>query len=111
MLYTSEVTGKSYKTVKELEKAEEEFKKAEEEKLQAVEVKKARAKEVEDAYANYLKVREEAFKLIAEAEKKWVDLRDKFAEDYHGYHMTYCNNNGQKTITFGDLFNTFFERF
>ena len=108
MLYTSEVTGKSYKTVKELEAAEAEFKKAEEEKAKLVEVKKTRAKEVEDAYLELEKVKEEAYSKIAEAEKKWIELRDKFAQDYNGYHMTYVNNNGQKRITFDDLVNNFF---
>lgn len=108
MLYTSEVTGKSYKTVKELEAAEAEAKKAEEEKKALVEVKKTRAKEVEDAYLEYQKVREEAYQKISEAEKKWLNLRDKFAEDYHGYHMTYSNINGKEEVSFSDLLDCFF---
>ena len=111
IVYRSKLLNKYYESYDDMLREEAEFKRQNDEKLKAQEEKKARAKEVEDAYANYLKVREEAFKQIADAEKKWVELRDKFAEDYHGYHMTYCNNNGQKTITFGDLFNTFFERF
>lgn len=103
MLYLSEKTGKSYKTVEELEAAEKEFDKAEAEKKALVEVKKARAKEVEDAYLELQKVREEAFAKISEAETKWIELRDKFAEDYHGYHMTYSNINGKKEISFSDL--------
>ena len=103
MLYTSEVTGKSYKTVKELEAAEKEYKEEAEKKLQLVEEKKARAKEVEDAFLEYQKVKEEAYSKIAEAENKWIELRDKFAKDYHGYHMTYVNNNGEKEVSFGDL--------
>ena len=107
MLYTSEVTGKTYKTVKELEADEKLAKEEEEKKSKALEVKKTRAKEVEDAYLEYQKVKEEAYKQIAEAEKKWVELRDKFAQDYNGYHMTYVNNNGQKRITFEDLVKSF----
>ena len=108
MLYTSEVTGKSYKTVEELEADEKLAKEEEEKKSKILEVKKTRAKEVEDAYLEYQKVKEEAYNKIAEAEKKWIELRDKFAEDYHGYHMTYVNNNGEKRITFNDLVNSFF---
>ena len=108
MLYTSEVTGKSYKTVKELEADEKLAKEEQEKKEKALEVKKTRAKEVEDAYLEYQKVKEEAYNKIAEAEKKWVELRDKFAQDYNGYHMTYVNNNGQKRIIFNDLVNNFF---
>ena len=108
MLYTSEVTGKSYKTVEELEAAEAEVKKAEEEKKALADEKKSRAKEVEDAYLAYQEVKEKAFKEIAEAEKKWVELRDKFSEDYHGYHMTYSNINGKKEVTFSDIVNSLF---
>lgn len=108
MLYLSEKTGKSYKTAKELEAAEAELAKAEEEKTKLAEEKKARAKEVEDAYLAYQEVKEKALKEIAEAEAKWVKLRDKFVEDYHGYHMTYTNVNGKKEIAFGDLVGSFF---
>lgn len=70
--------------------------------------KTKRAKEVEEAYLEYQKVREDCYNKIAEAERKWVELRDKFAEDYHGYHMTYVNNNGKKEVSFSDLVNNFF---
>lgn len=104
MLYTSEVTGKSYKTVEELESAEAEFKKQEEEKKALVEVKRTRAKEVQDAYDNYFKVRNEAFEKIKEAETKLNELKNKFIEDYGSFHMTYTNNNGNENLVFGDLF-------
>jgi hypothetical protein len=108
MLYLSEKTGKSYKTVKELEAAEAELTKAEEEKTKLAEEKRARAQEVEEAYLEYQKVKEECFNTIADAERKWLSLRDKFAEDYHGYHMTYINNNGKKEVSFSDLLDSFF---
>jgi len=108
MLYLSEKTGKSYKTVEELETAEKELVEQEAKKAELVEVKKTRAKEVEEAYLNYQNVKEECYKKVAEAEKKWLELRDKFAEDYHGYHMTYVNNNGKKEISFSDLLDSFF---
>ena len=108
MLYTSEVTGKSYKTVKELEDAEKAAKKEEEEKEKLLAVKKERAKEVEDAYLHYQKVKEEAIRAIGEAEETWLKLRDEFAKDYHGYHMTYTNVNGKEEISFGDIVNAFF---
>lgn len=108
MLYTSEVTGKSYKTVEELEAAEAEAKKAEEEKTKKSEEKKARADEVKAAYEEYLKVKEEALESIRKAEKHYEELRDKFAEDYGGYHMTYVNDNGKKSITFSDVLESLF---
>lgn len=105
MLYTSEVTGKSYKTVKELEVAEAEVKKAEEEKTKKSEEKKTRADEVKAAYEHYLDVKAKAVKEIQEAEEAYESLRDKFAKDYGGYHMTYTNINGKKEVTFSDLIN------
>ena len=106
MLYTSEKTNKSYKTVEELEAAEKEFDKAEAEKKALVEVKKTRAKEVESAYQEYLNVRKEAFEKVREAEKKYIELKD-----YHGYHYTYVNDNGKESITFGDLVEAFLSTF
>ena len=103
MLYTSEVTGKTYKSVKELEADEKAFKEAESLKAQKVEEKKARAKEVEEAYLHYEEVKRKAYSEISEAEQKWVELRNKFAQDYGGYHMTYTNNNGETQISFGDI--------
>ena len=106
--YYSKLLNRPFDTLDALKEAEEEVRKENERKAQLVEVKKARAKEVEDAYLEYQKVKEEAYKQIAEAEKKWIELRDKFAKDYNGYHMTYVNNNGQKQITFSDMVNSFF---
>ena len=67
-----------------------------------------KVKELEDAYTEYLAVKEKAYNDISEAEKKYLELRDKFAKDYNGYHMTYVNNNGQKVIRFSDLIDSFF---
>ena len=103
MLYTSEVTGKTYKTVEELEEAEKAFKEAESEKAKKQEEKKARAKEVEEAYCHFEEVKREAYTRISEAEQKYLELRNKFAQDYGGYHMTYVNNNGVAQVSFGDI--------
>ena len=111
MLYTSEKTNKSYKTVEELEVAEKEFDKAEAEKKALTEVKKSRAEEVQKAYEEYLQIKNDCFKQIREAEQKYVDLRNKFAEDYNGYHYTYINDNGKEIISFGDLLESFFKPF
>lgn len=103
MKYYSEKVNKVFDTVDDLQKAEKEFDEKEAEKAKLVEVKKSRAKEVEDAYIEYQKVKEKAYKEIADAEDKYTALRNKFAEDYNGYHMTYVNNNGVKSISFGDI--------
>ena len=106
--YYSRVLNKPFDTLDALKKAEEEFKRQNDEKVKAQEEKKARAKEIEDAYLNYQKVKEEAYTQIAEAEKKWIELKDKFVEDYGGYHMTYSNTNGNSKITFGDFVDSLF---
>ena len=106
--YYSKLLNKPFDTLDALKEAEKEVKEENERKAQLVEVKKTRAKEVEDAYLEYQKVKEEAYNKIAEAEKKWIELRDKFDEDYHGYHRTYSNINGERSVTFGDLINNFF---
>lgn len=107
MKYLSEKLNKAFDTVEDLEKAEKEFAEKEAEKTKLVEVKKTRAKEVEDAYVEYQNVKEEAYNKIAEAEKKWIELRDAFAKDYGGYHMTYVNDNGDKKVTFDDIVRSF----
>ena len=103
IVYYSKILNKYYKSYEELKVDEAEFKRQNDEKLKAQEEKKARAKEVENAYLEFQKVKEESYAKIAEAEKKWISLRDAFAKDYNGYHMTYQNVNGEKKITFEDL--------
>lgn len=111
VLYHSDILNKNFTDYDELVKAEEEFERENAEKLQLAEVKKTRAKEVEDAYLELQKTKKECYDKIQEAEKKWIELRDKFSEDYHGYHMTYSNVNGKESITFSDLIDNFFGRF
>lgn len=106
--YKSKLLNKYFDSKEELEQAENKYHEENDAKLKLIEEKKTRAKEVEDAYLNYQKAREEAFAKISEAEKKWIELRDKFSKDYNGYHMTYINNNGKKCVTFGDLIDSFF---
>ena len=106
--YKSKLLNKYFDSKEELEQAENKYHEENDAKLKLIEEKKTRAKEVEDAYLNYQKTREEAFAKISEAEKKWIELRDKFSKDYNGYHMTYINNNGKKYVTFGDLIDSFF---
>ena len=111
MLYTSEVTGKSYKTVEELEKAEALVAEEKAAKEKLVAEKTERANEVKAAYEEYLKIKEECVLKVSEAEKRYTDLRDKFAQDYNGYHMTYTVSNGKKTVTFGELVNALWRDF
>lgn len=96
MLYTSEMTGKSYKTVEELKAAENAVvsKKEAEEKEKAD--KKAELADIKDAATNYLKLVEANNKARAdlkskeeEAYSKYKEELDKFAAKHHGYHLTY----------------------
>lgn len=96
MLFTSEVTGKTYKTVEELEAAEKkvaaEKAKAEAEK----EAKKAELDALNEAASAYLalvaednKARAEMKVFEEEAYKRYQAELDKFAEKHNGYHLTY----------------------
>ena len=96
MLYTSEMTGKSYKTVEELKAAENAVvsKKAAEETEKAD--KKAELAGIKDAATNYLKLVEANNKARAdlkakeeEAYSKYKEELDKFAAKHNGYHLTY----------------------
>ena len=104
--YYSKELKQVFDTLEELKAAELKLHEEQDAKVKLQKEKKERAKEVEDAYLHYTEVKEKAYKEISEAESKWVELRNKFAEDYGSYHMTYCNNNGEKTVTFSDLVNT-----
>ena len=80
----SELTKKDYKTVDECLAAEKEYNdkllKQEAEKKALSEKRAERAKEVEAAY-----------KASVDAQKKYLELRNQFIEDYHSYHMTYSS--------------------
>lgn len=95
----SEKTKQFYPTVDECVAAEtafdeEQAKIAAEQKALA-EARKERAKEVEDAY-----------KAAAEAKKTYLELRNKFVEDFGSFHMTIRNH--EAPANFEDLFRFFF---
>jgi len=100
MKYYSDVMKKFFDTEKECVKAEEKFKKELAEKeaaeLKLKEEKTARAKEVEAAYA-----------AVQEAQKNYVELRNKFVEDYKSYHMTYSSISDYINDVFENQFKIF----
>lgn len=109
MLYLSEKTGKSYKTVKELEADEKKLTELESAEQKKKAEKKQRAEEVAKAYKAYEDVKAEYATKLREAYDSWVELRDEFAKDYGGYHMTYVSENGSEPkIEFGDGFEPLF---
>lgn len=89
MKYFSEKTKKMYDSVELLETAEKELDEKQEKELKLKEERKARAQEVEEAY------------------KKYLELRAKFIEDYHSYHMTLTEKDLPKTTSIFDLFDNF----
>lgn len=118
--YKSKLLNKYFDSYEELVEEETAFRKANDEKVKLAEEKKTRAKEVEDALKEYehakieaskiiSKASQEASLLIKDAEKKYFNLRDAFAKDYNGYHMTYVNDNGKETVSFSDLVTDFFD--
>ena len=84
MKIISEKTKQEYPTVEECLAAEKEYdemvakKKAEAE--ERAKMKRSRAAEVEEAY-----------KKAVEAERTYVELRNKFIKDFGSFHMTYSN--------------------
>lgn len=113
--YFSRLLKKDFDTVEELVKAEEEFNKAHEAEIKAKEEKKTKAEAIECAYRNVIEARKDAKRIIEEAqekaseiiktaESKYYELRNAFVKEYGSFHSTYTNNNGEETITIGDLF-------
>lgn len=88
MLYYSKKTKQMYETVEALEEAEKAYdaEMAEREK-QAAE-RKSRADEVRKAYEHAQEVRRAAADMITKADKEYYALRDKFVQDYKGFHWT-----------------------
>lgn len=105
--YYSKLLNKPFDSLEELKKAEAKVLEEQSAKEKLTAEKRTRAKEVEEAFLEYQKIREQAYEMIAKAEREYLLLRDKFAKDYGGYHMTYVDDNGQKLITFGDLIDRF----
>lgn len=99
MLYTSELTNKSYKTVEELEAAEAELIAAQDAKTKEREARQADVVVVQDKMNEYLKLvsennakREELKKAEQEAYEAYRAQLDEFAEKHNNYRLTYTIN-------------------
>lgn len=77
MKYYSDKTKKLYDKQEELEKAEREYYAKEAENKRLADVKRARAKEIEDAR-----------KAMNDATKVYLDKIDAFTKDYGAFHWT-----------------------
>lgn len=88
-VYYSETLKKYFEDKAECEKAEEEYNRKHAEELKAKEERKARAKEVDEAYKNY------------------INLRNDFIKKYGSYHTTYTSED-TKDANLVDLFEEVF---
>lgn len=102
MKYLSEVTGKTYNSAEDCEIAEKEFL-AEKEAAQKAAEEKANARKERAAEVN------EAFKAAEEAKNRYIELRNKFVEDYGSYHFTY--NTKEPIQSFSAILNDLFKMF
>lgn len=111
MKYYSETTKKLYDSAEALQAAEEKEqkrvaeieaarKKEQEQKEKLASERKVRAKEVNDAFEEYMKTSNELY-------KKYVELKENFIKDYHEYHMTFTGSD-LSLPSFFDAFNDFF---
>ena len=111
MKYYSEKLNKVFDTTEALESAEKDYQAKEAEKAKLTEVKKQRADEIKLAYKKTMDAREQARKIIKEADDNYYKLRDKFVEDYGSYHMSYYNDGKNERITLDDVLDSFFHNF
>ena len=99
MLYQSELTGKTYTTAEECEKADLEI--SEQRKIKEAEKKK----EAEERKAAADRV-EAARKTMVEAQNAYREEIEHFCEKYHTYHTSWRESKDIPTL-FESLFNLF----
>ena len=94
MKYYSEKLKKLFDTEKDLKAAEKEQEELALVQKKELDIKKEMAKEVEAAYADYVKTVKDSNVLVADANKKYLQLRSDFIKKYGSYHMTYTDKDG-----------------
>lgn len=94
MKYYSEKLKKLFDTEKDLKTAEKEQEELALVQKKELDVKKELAKEVENAYMDYVKTVKDSNVLVANANKKYLQLRSDFIKKYGSYHMTYTDKDG-----------------
>lgn len=85
----SQLLKKPFETLAELKLAEAEYNKAHAEEIKKNEERKARAKEVEDAYKQIFALEKEKQQAVDAANKKYLELRNAFVRDYGSFHTSY----------------------
>ena len=100
--YYSKVLNKPFDSLEELKAAELKHESEKKEALMKSNKRKDAAHEIEEAYKSYLDILEKTNKELADyyssvkkkqddAYNKFVDLKNKFIEDYGSFHMTFVD--------------------
>lgn len=107
MKYYSEKTKKLFDSEKELVNYEKEFERLEEDKQKSLDIKRARAKEVDDAYRTYAVKVKESESQNRKLYNEYIELRNSFIAEYGSYHASYTDD-GIRETSLSDLFAEFF---
>lgn len=120
--YKSKLLNKYFDDYGELVKAEDAYTKAHAAELEAAEKRKTRAKEIEEAYKEVIATRKEAKAILDEANKKASDLirtsedkytklKNDFIKDYHSFHMSFTDTDGNTVVSVSDFLDSVFNNF
>jgi len=106
--YYSKLLKKPFDTLEELKTAEDEYNKVNAEKIKLAEEKKADAKAIEESYQKAMNTRKLAGQMIQEADAEYIKLRNEFIKKYGSYHISIYDGSNNLNATVSDLFNAFF---
>lgn len=109
--YYSNVLKKVFSNVEDLKKAEKEYEDAHKVEIEKANVKKERAKEIEQAYKLYVETTKKANKEVEKARQDYLNLKNKFINDYGYFHMTYNDTNDSQDVSVSDTINDIFDFF
>lgn len=113
--YYSRVLGQVFDNVEDLLSAERKDKEAKLAENEKARVKKEKAENVEKAYREYVETVDKANQEIANAQSKYLELKDEFIKEYGSFHMTYsnkekdgkCNRDVRVSDSLGSIFDVF----
>ena len=106
MKYYSETLKKVYDSVEDWEAAELEQKKKDDEKAKELALAETKRKELASARKARAKEIDDAYEAVLKAEKEYRKLVSNFVNDYGSYHKSYF-----KTESLDDIFDSFFRLF
>lgn len=100
MKYYSEKLKKLFDAEKDLVKAEKEFDEKMLVEKKEQETKKLESTKVTNAYALYIKTKEEADKKVNDTYNDYIKLRNEFVKKYGSFHMTYSSPASELTTNY-----------